>query len=172
MSRMSNMYKNSKSYSQSNSKPNMSMNAKNAFVKNQANKLTNVVLSDQNFPALHNANIAVASSLNFIEKIKFEPVIEIKTERNPEYIYYTTRNIPVKKEPENGKPKWAHFGPVWELETVTAEPTDCKNPDFSKMVNHWNKYKTTFISIYGEDCYDDMYKYPYEETFEEEEEEE
>ena len=87
---MSNMYKNSKSYSQSNSKPNMSMNAKNAFVKNQANKLTNVVLSDQNFPALHNANIAVASSLNFIEKIKFEPVIEIKTERNPEYIYYTT----------------------------------------------------------------------------------
>jgi len=150
----------------------MHKNSKNSFVKNKANILTNVVLSDHNFPSLNNtAVVAPTSSLNFIEKIKFEPIVEIKTERNPEYTYYITHHIPAKQEPAEGKPKWAYFGPSWQLETETAEQIDGFNPDFSKMINNWDKYKTNFIDMYGEDFYENMYKYPVEETFEEDEEE-
>ena len=147
-------------------------NSKNSFVKNQSNKLTNVVLSDLNFPSLNDANISTAmSSLNFIEKVKFEPIVEIKIERNPEYVYYTTNKIPVKQEPPDGKPKWAYFGSTWQLETVeTVEKIDDFNPDFSKMINNWENYKTNFVNIYGEDFYDNLYKFPYEEIFDEDEE--
>ena len=150
-----------------------SRNQENSFVKNPANKLTNVVLSDLNFPSLNNSTIsAQPSSLNFIEKIKFEPIIDVKIERNPEYVYYTTRHFIEKQEPAEGKPNWAYFGSTWQLEDKECtDTTPIYNANFTDMINNWNKYRTNFIDIYGEDYYDTIYKYPFEETFEEDFEE-
>ena len=38
------------------------------------------------------------------------------------------------------------------------------------MINNWENYKTNFVNIYGEDFYDNLYKFPYEEIFDEDEE--